>query len=103
VPYTSLGFRKTAYLMDHFLKHGPDLNLSTPHEYEQAAIALFAVETSPTLLECTRPSCDIARIDLAFDRFGVLTQDMFIRTLYAPKPRHGELKRDYFARQCLEN
>ena len=89
--------------MDHFLKHGHELNLRTPQEYEQAAIDLFAAEVSPTLLECTRRSCDIARIDFVFDRFGVLSHDMFIRTLYAPKPQYGESKRDYFARQCLEN
>jgi len=89
--------------MDHFGRHGHELGFATPQEYEAAAISLFSAELSPTLPECTRPSSDIARFDLIYEHFGVLSRDLFVKTLYKPRPRHGETKRDYFTRQCSRN
>jgi pyocin large subunit-like protein len=89
--------------MDHFQRHGRELNLVTPDEYEAAAIALFAADLSPTMHECTRPSHDLARWDKVYDRFGVLAKDLFVRTLYLLTPKSGETKMGYFERQCRKN
>jgi hypothetical protein len=89
--------------MDHFQRHGHELGFSTPQEYEAAAIVLFAADLSATLLECLRPSRDIARLDMVNTLFGVLSNDLYVRTLYRPHPRHGETKRAYFTRQCAQN
>jgi pyocin large subunit-like protein len=94
------GFRTTADLMDHFQKHRHEFSFATAREYEAAAIALFAANTSPTLVECTRSSHDVLRFDMLNDFFGVLSPDAFVRTFYRPRRRRGETKRDYFARQC---
>ena len=89
--------------MDHFQKHRHEFSFQTDQEYEEAAIALFAADLSATLLECVRPSCDFVRLDMVFDYFGVMAINLFICTLYRPRPRSGETRRDYFNRQCSKN
>lgn len=89
--------------MNHFQRHGPEFGFATPMKYQQAAIALFAGALSATLLECTRPSGDFVRLDKILDHFGVLSHDSFVRTLYRPRPQHGETKQGYFERQCKQN
>jgi pyocin large subunit-like protein len=89
--------------MDHFGRHGHEFGFNTPQEYEAAAVSLFAAELSATLAECTRPSGDIARLDFIHEYFSVLSSDSFVRTLFKPRPRYGETKRDYFNRQCSRN
>ena len=93
------GFRSPTELANHFAKHRNEFNFSTSAEYGDAADALLGGPVSATILHAVRPSGDVMRYDLVFDRFAVMSHDGYIRTMYRPQLTGGETRRDYFQRQ----
>jgi len=83
MPPFSKGFATEALLVDHFLRHGPALGITTKEEYLQRADEFCAGIKTNEIAECVRPrEGDRIGYCSATEEWGVLRVDNVIRTYY---------------------
>lgn len=93
---SSVGFRSSARLVEHFEKHGREFGAVSPAQYLQLAQQLRDAPVGGDILEVVRQSDGvISRFDKASGAFLAADPDGTIRTFF--KPNDGE---SYFRRQA---